>query len=189
MEKRRDSILYETLIYRLLTEEELNPALFANFCRRQVVTKCYRRSDDGKTWVIKPDPFIDDWSKEEYDFLIKCLKNTIHTRGLVCAAFYRDSLKGFVSVESEPIGSKQNYLDMTSLHVSEDMRGKGIGRKLFQKAAKWAKNQGAGKLYISSHSAVESQGFYEAMGCVDAEEINEHHAKEEPCDRQLEYIL
>lgn len=53
----------------------------------------------------------------------------------------------------------------------------------------WAKDQGASKLYISAHSAAESQRFYESMGCVEAVEYNEEHVKKEPCDCQLEYVL
>ena len=43
--------------------------------------------------------------------------------------------------------------------------------------------------YISSHSALESQAFYAAMGCVDAVETNRQHVEAEPFDRQLEYVL
>ena len=49
--------------------------------------------------------------------------------------------------------------------------------------------KGAGKLYISAHSAVESQAFYKAMGCVEAKEINAAHAEKEPFDCQLEFSL
>lgn len=86
-------------------------------------------------------------------------------------------------------GTGREYLDLTSIHVSEDMRGCGIGKELFRHAAEWAVEHGAKKLYISSHSAVETQAFYAAMGCVDALELNEEHVNAEPCDRQLEYIL
>ena len=66
------------------------------------------------------------------------------------------------------------------------MRGKGIGKELFVRAKAWAKEQGAKKLYISAHSAVESQAFYRAMGCVEAKEYNPEHVAKEPCDCQLE---
>ena len=69
-------------------------------------------------------------------------------------------LKGFVSVEASLFGGSQKYLDLTSIHVSEDMRGTGIGRELFLSAKKWAKGKGAAKLYISAHSSVETQAFY-----------------------------
>lgn len=104
-------------------------------------------------------------------------------------AFVHEELKGFVSVESGLFGSNREYLDLSSLHVSEDMRGKGIGRTLFRSAMDWARERGAAKLYISGHSAVESQAFYRAMGCVEAREYNQSHVEKEPCDCQLECPL
>lgn len=52
-----------------------------------------------------------------------------------------------------------------------------------------AKAHRAKKLYISDHSAVESQAFYRAMGCVEAREYNEEHVLREPYDCQLEIEL
>ena len=104
-------------------------------------------------------------------------------------AFQAGVLKGFVSVESAPMGSRGQYRDLSSLHVSQELRGQGIGRVLFAAAARWAAEQGGQKLYISAHSAVESQAFYAAMGCVDAAQINREHAEKEPFDRQLECAL
>ncbi len=170
--------------YRTLTEDEICRELFRDFVRRQVVKDCWRRENGA--WVVREDPFIDDWSEEEYEFLVKCLKNTGRTGGFVCAAFLDGRLKGFVSVESEPLGSRKNYLDLTSIHVSEDLRGQGIGKELFLRAAGWARAHGAEKLYISAHSAVETQAFYRAMGCVEAEEYIRKHVEAEPFDCQME---
>ena len=63
------------------------------------------------------------------------------------------------------------------------------GAVLFLSAARWAAAQGGQKLYISAHSAVESQAFYRKMGCVAAEEYDPAHTAAEPCDCQLEYLL
>ncbi len=179
------------LYFRPLSEKELCRSLFAGFIRRQQVVKCWRREHDQ--WVIKDAPFIDDWSEEDYQFLLQCLKNTIQTGGFVYGAFSgkmpNATLKGFVSVESAFLGSTQQYLDLSCIHVSEDQRGKGIGAVLFREAKNWAKKKGGKKLYISAHSAVETQAFYQMMGCVDAEEYDPHHVEAEPFDRQLECIL
>ena len=78
------------------------------------------------------------------------------------------------------MGAGASTGDMTSLHVSEDLRGHGAGRQLFLLAKDWARDHGAEKLYISSHSAVETQRFYESMGCVDAEEVMEEHEGRSP---------
>lgn len=173
--------------YRTLSENDICRNLFRQFIRRQVVRECWRK--EGDTWVIREDPFIDDWSEEDYQVLVTCLKNTVSTGGLVYGFFFDGSLKGFVSVESSLFGNQENYLDLTSLHVSEDLRGNGIGKTLFLKAARWAKAHGADKLYISAHSAVETQTFYRAMGCVEAQEYHRQHVEAEPFDCQLEYLI
>ena len=173
--------------YRTLKEPQIRRELFSHFIRRQEVTGCWRKKDG--VWQIQDDPFIDDWSEEDYAFLVRCLRNTVRTGGFVCGAFLDGELKGFVSVEAAPFGSENQYLDLTSIHVSADCRGHGAGRELFARAADWARGRGAKKLYISSHSAVESQAFYRVMGCVDAAEVNAAHVEKEPFDRQLEYVL
>lgn len=173
--------------YRVLCAEELSQELFKDFIRHQIVTKCWRK-ENGR-WIIKDAPFVDDWTEKDYQILISCLKSTISSNGLVYAAFYDGKLKGFVSVESEIFGNEQGYCDLSSIHISEDMRNKGIGRTLFLAAKEWAKQKGAKKLYISAHSAVESQDFYKSMGCVEAKVYNQKHVEDEPYDCQLEYSL
>ncbi len=171
-------------VCRTLTEAEIDLSLFRAFDRRQEVTKCWRKVDGA--WVLRDDLFLDDWSSEDYRFLVRCLKHTAATGGLVCGAFVDGALKGFVSVEPEPIGSRGQYLDLSSIHVSRDARGRGIGRELFSRAVAYAREKGAPALYISAHSAQESQAFYKAMGCVEAREYQQEHVQKEPFDCQLE---
>ena len=176
-----------TLEYRVLSAEEICRELFKDFVRHQIVTKAWRKENDK--WVIKDVPFVDDWTEENYQMLISCLKETIISNGFVYAAFCEGKLKGFVSVEPEIFGGEQGYCDLSSIHVSEDVRNRGIGRTLFLAAKEWAKQKGAKKLYISAHSSIESQAFYKAMGCVEAEVYNQMHVEEEPYDCQLECSL
>lgn len=173
--------------YIKLKTELLTYELFANFQRHQTVSKCWRKIDDK--WCIKNVPFTDDWNKEDYCELIACLNSTLAKGGVVFGAFVNGMLKGFASVERALFGENREYLDLSSIHVSEDMRGKGIGKGLFQLSKDWAKKHGAQKLYISAHSSVESQAFYRGMGCVEASEYNKAHVEKEPCDCQLECQL
>lgn len=177
----------QTVEYRDLTPEELDLSLFRHFIRRQEVTKCWRR-EEGR-WVIRNAPFVDDWSEEDYRFLVDCLRDTLARGGLVRAAFVSGELKGFVAVLPELFGGAHRYMDLASIHISQELRGHGVGAALFHAAADWARAHGAGKLYISAHSAVESQGFYKKMGCVDAALPRQDHVEREPFDRQLEYKL
>lgn len=170
--------------YRRLGQTEINRELFDGFVRTQPVTQCWRK-EQGE-WLIKDIAFVDDWGEPEYETLVSCLRNTAATGGLVTGAFLQTRLVGFAAVEREPIGSRGQYLDLSSIHVSQDMRGYGIGKRLFHIAAGFAREKGAAKLYISAHSSVESQAFYRAMNCKEAEEYHSGHVEQEPCDCQLE---
>lgn len=173
--------------YRKLLEHEINRELFDSFIRHQVVTKCWRRHN-GK-WLIENDPFIDEWTEHEFEEIILNLQETVCFGGFVYAAFHENQLKGFASIENKLFGSSKQYLDLTNIYVSEDMRRHSIGKVLFSAAKIWAKEHSAKKLYISAHSAVESQAFYKTMGCVEAKEYNQPHVEKEPYDCQLECIL
>lgn len=173
--------------YIQLTEEEIELQLFQGFRRHQEVTRCWRK-ENGK-WLLKDVSFVEDWSKAEYAFLVKCLKNTARTGGFVFGAFENKRLVGFASVENSPFGSREQYVQLSCIHVSEESRGKGIGKRLFVIACEGGRRLGAEKLYISAHSAKESQAFYHAMGCIETVEYNKELSEAEPCDCQLEKML
>ena len=172
---------------RLLAETELNVELFSAFHRYQNVTRCWRRENGAA--VLKNIAFTEEWSPEDYSFLVKCLRNTVATGGAVAGAFQNGTLIGFASLENTRLGSCGQYLQLSSLHVSAEFRGRGIGRMLFSRMAEEGRNRNAEKLYISSHSAEETQAFYRSIGCVEAEEIQEELLAHEPCDCMLEYAL
>ena len=173
--------------YRRLEEKEIEPELFARFDRTQEVTRCWRKEEGG--WVLKNIPFVDQWGPEEYRFLVECLRNTVRTGGAVWGAFRDGALMGFGSVESRLLGSRGQYRQLSSLHVSRESRGRGTGVQLFLRLAEEARAMDAGKLYISAHSAEETQGFYKKLGCVEAEEYDPPLTAAEPCDCQLEFSL
>lgn len=175
------------IIYRKINENELNTEIFSNFNRYQQVNKCWRKRNGQ--WTLENIAFTEQWGKEEYEFLVECLKNTLNTGGAVIGAFIEGKLAGFTSVENKFFGSKSQYIQLSSIHVSYESRGKGIGKKLFQMIAQEARDLEAKKLYISAHSSEESQAFYKAIGCIEAKEYNEKLVQAESCDCQLEYIL
>lgn len=170
-----------------LSSEELTAELFADFSRYQQVKKCLRKI--GGEWVIIDNEFIEDWNSQQLASLADCLKKTVAAGGAVFGAFSQEKLKGFASVENTFFGSKGQYLELSNLHVSSERRGEGIGKKLMAECSEWAREKGAQKLYISAHSSVESQAFYKAIGCVEAQEYSRAHIEKEPCDCQLELPL
>ena len=173
--------------YKRVSEEMINMDLFRDFHRHQEVTKCLRKVSGE--WVVIDNPFTEDWGEKEFEYLVKCLKNTVNKGGVVYGAFQDSRLVGFASAESSFFGSQNQYIELSCIHVTEELRGMGIGKQLFRLIAKWAKEHGGEKLYISSHFSVESQSFYKAMGCIEAEEYSAYHVEKEPCDCQLEYKI
>lgn len=177
----------EKILYKELEVNNINESLFKSFNRYQDVKKCWRKENNN--WILKDIAFTEQWGSEEYEYLIKCLKNTIKTDGKVLGAFNGKTLVGFASIENLFFGSHNQYIQLSCIHISYECRGMGIGKKLFNLISSAAKNMGAKKLYISAHSSEETQAFYKALGCIEALEYNAELVKHEPCDCQLEYSL
>ena len=70
---------------KILSEPQINRELFRHFNRHQEVARCWRK--EGGTWKLKDIAFVEEWKDPEYEFLVKCLKNTIHTGGYVFGCF------------------------------------------------------------------------------------------------------
>ena len=146
----------ETMIsYKILHTKDMNRNLFDHFIRHQTVVKCWRR--EHGSWIIRDDPFTDDWSEDDYRQLISHLKSLLCSNGFVCGAFYQNTLKGFVSVDAKWLGGYGEYLDLTNLHVSEDMRRMGIGRTLLDV---WIQGYTAGSMSKRSHMTVRWSMYY-----------------------------
>ena len=170
--------------YRKIEPAELTPALLAGFARHQEVKRCWRKEDG--TWVLRNIAFTEEWDAADYAHLLECLRGTLAAGGSLTGAFEAGRLVGFASVEAKRFGRERQYCQLSSLHVSFESRGRGIGSKLIQCACAAGRALGAEKLYISAHSAEETQAFYRAMGCVEAEEYDPALTAAEPCDCQLE---
>ena len=169
---------------RQIQTEEINTQLFDGFRRYQDVRRCWRKIDNQ--WEIVDISFTEDWDQAQYAELASGLRRTIEDGGAVFGVFEGNRLRGFASVEAQPMGSQGQYLELSGIHVSQESRGCGVGRRLFAAARAWAADHGARKLYISAHSSVESQAFYRAMGCREAQEYSPLHVEKEPYDCQLE---
>ena len=107
----------------ILKEEEIDRKLFCGFIRHQVVDQCLRR--ENNKWVVRSDPFVDDWTEEDYQTLIGCLRNTAHTDGFVYGAFLNDVLKGFVSVERGFFGGEKELEKNCFLQMQNGQENKG----------------------------------------------------------------
>jgi ribosomal protein S18 acetylase RimI-like enzyme len=187
-EKSRYNLLEKEIKFRRLAIRELDPEMLLPFQRYQEVNRVWRVIDGERKLVS--EPFVDNWDEEtKAEIIEQDFKHCLLGGGSVICAEDNGKVVGFSSLIRQLFGSRSQYADLMQLHVSADYRGKGLGKALFAECARQAKAWGAGKLYISAHSAEETVAFYRAVGCVDALEINKEHVEREPFDCQLEYVL
>ncbi|OBU86194.1 hypothetical protein MY55_12390 [Chromobacterium subtsugae] len=157
-----------------------------DFQRRQEVTLVYRGAPGERRIVA--EPFIDDWSADERRALCRELA-AMADAGRVWSAMEGERLAGFAAIAPAPLGPDGEYRQLTELQVDARWRGRGLGRELMAACVAGGREMGAGRLYISSHSAIETVSFYERCGCVPARWLHVPQIEREPFDWQLEYDL
>jgi len=175
------------ITYQRIEQSAISHDLLDDFNRRQEVKRCWRK--ENNQWVLKEIAFIEDWNldrkRREAIELLDCIREG----GAVFGAFLENKLLGFASLSPDFWGTQDEYLEMRSLQVSCQYRGQGIGKRLFRLVAEYAGSLGAKKIYISANSSEETQAFYKAAGCIEAKEVNQAIAEDEPFDCQMEYVL
>lgn len=167
--------------YKIMCKHEINESSLDGFRRYTKTTKM---------WILKngilntkSTSYIDAWSDEKLKEISHSLK---HDKGIVLFAYEGSRVVGFANLVDE---LSNGYIIMPNIHVSQDYRGKKIGSMLFELICIEARKQGAYKLFISGHPSIETQSFYESLGCKLAQEENVKLKTLEPYDIQLEYEL
>lgn len=171
---------------RQLTKENFSSHSLDGFIRYQEIAECWR-CVDGE-WQLLPIAFTEDWDltrlRQEAEDILRGIDSGCAAYG----AFDGEQVVGFAQL-GERLGSRNQYVELISFHVSAPYRGQGIGKRLFVAICDAARTSGADKLYISAHSSKESQAAYRALRCVPAQEVDPVRAEKEPCDVQMEYDL
>ncbi|WP_349408963.1 GNAT family N-acetyltransferase [Pseudalkalibacillus sp. SCS-8] len=173
--------------YKDLQVKDLHNRLLEVFNRYQVTQQVWHKEEGN--FSVRDDHFIDEWDDTHKARVIQDLKRCIEKGGAVIGAFADDKLVGFANVEGERFGSRNQYVELPYIHVSNEYRKHGIGKELFKRCCEKASDLGAEKVYIGAHPAVETQHFYRSLGCTYAEEINQRIYEKEPLDMQLEFRL
>lgn len=171
---------------KVLTRDNFRADSLDDFIRYQEVNECWR-CIDGE-WQLLPIAFTEDWNLPRLREEAADLLRAIAEGNPVIGAFDGAQVVGYAQL-GERLGSRGQYIELVSYHVSAPYRGKGIGRRLFAAICDAARSLGAEKLYISAHSSRESQAAYRALGCVPAQEVDAMRTASEPCDVQMEYDL
>ncbi|MDR0897386.1 MAG: GNAT family N-acetyltransferase [Oscillospiraceae bacterium] len=171
--------------YKKLYEPDLSPDMLSDFDRHQAIQRCWRQQNGA--WALVENPYVEDWSAaQKRCTVLEGLLPALRSGGAVFAAYDGARLVGFAALDGRARGSRGQYRWLDMLHVSQGWRGRGIGGQLLLLAQQAARAMGAESLYISAHSAEESQAFYRAKGCICAREVLADIAAAEPFDVQME---
>ena len=147
------------------------------FNRAQKITRIYVKKDD--TYVLEEQPGVMDWSMDKKREVAKDLTDSAYISYL---ALEEDRIIGFMSLVKELV-SERMILDL--IQVDTDFRGRGIGRRLWEKAIEEARLNGAKELYISACPSEETICFYKAMGAEVTSNPIIAIANDEPDDIQM----
>ncbi|GGY13772.1 GNAT family N-acetyltransferase [Paludibacterium paludis] len=177
----------EPIEVRELQAGEIGGDFLDQFVRHQAVGLVYRGEKGNMR--IEPAPFIDDWAPEERRMISAGMREAVSRGGYALGLFLHGKLAGFALLEAECIGDENEYALLKEFHVDSRYRGRGFGKRLFAECVARGRRMKAEKLYISSHSAIESVGFYLGRGCRSASWVYSPLREEEPFDCPLEYQL
>lgn len=174
-----------TLI-RKVERAELDGAFLWDFDTYQHCRKVWEKKDGE--WSLRRTSAVRQWNDGKKSQVTKYLDWLIGAGGHVFGAFAEDRLVGFLALDKDFGGSKEQYMNLSMLFVDSRYKRKGIGTFLFDECVKEAASLGAEKLFISSIPAEETVAFYFARGCADAEEVIEPWV-DMPYDRYLEFTI
>lgn len=161
----------------LLTKENFSPDALAAFDRSQHVRRIYRK--EGGAYRVVPCEFTMDWDAEKKREVAEGLL------GEDCVAYIArdgDKIAGFAGLYKTPV---EGYLVVDLLQVDARQRRRGLGRRLFETLAAYARAAGCKGLYISAFPGEDTIRFYLAMNCRIAENPIAKLAEEEPDDVQM----
>lgn len=139
---------------------------------------------------LRPDPCDQrGWPPGEAELYTPRLLDCHDRFGWFEGLFERARLIGVAVVESKFIGVRHDRLQLKFLHVDRACRGRGLGRRLFERACAAARARGAEFLYVSSTPSQRTVDFYLGLGCRLAQEPDAELLRIEPDDIHLECPL
>jgi len=156
--------------------------------RSEIVEDVYYLRD-GKLALEAEHYDMKGWPDGEREQYTPLLYDCFDRGGAFYGAFEGRTLAGAAILESAFIGTIKDQLQLKFLHIGRPYRGRGLGKTLFKRAERRARDLGARRLYISSTPSENTVGFYLNLGCIVTNELNAKLYELEPSDIHLEYAI
>lgn len=171
---------------RLLERRELD--LLWSIDRAELIEHVYRH-EEGELVRKAKHYDVKGWPPGEPEHTMPRLVDCFEHGGTFYGAFDGDALVGAAVLERRFIGRARDQLQLVFLHVSRRSRSRGLGRRLFDRAAARARELGARRLYVSASPSENTIRFYLRRGCRVIDEVDPELFALEPEDIHLELQL
>jgi GNAT superfamily N-acetyltransferase len=171
---------------RLLTRDEVE--LIWTIDRSEVHHYTYELREGELVRV--PNYFeVPGWRPDAAAKETPVLLDSFERGGTFVGVFDAEALIGMSVLESARVGRGREHMQVSYLYVSRAYRGRGVGMRLFEAAAAFAREAGANALYVSAAPTENTVDFYLNRGCVLAPEPDPALLAAEPDDIHLVYLL
>ena len=140
--------------------------------------------------ILEPAYFaVPGWDQRTIPKEMLRLQDCFDRGGIFRGEFESDALVGVSVLDTTPVASARDHLQLVYLYVSRPVRGRGIGSKLLADAADAARGLGAKALYISATPTENTVNFYLRRGSALLDEPDPDLLASEPNDIHLTYTL
>ena len=150
--------------YQVVHPKNIKTGILKGYQRYTETTKV--KFYEKGSLIEKDISFVDEWDESELRNIENYMRESVN---ITVLAKEGKQVVGFSVLDKRIF---DGYMNMPYIHTDNRYRGLGIGTNLLLLVSKIAKDNGADKLYISAHPAVEAQAYYAKMGCVLAKKIN-----------------
>jgi GNAT superfamily N-acetyltransferase len=144
---------------------------------------------DGQLTLLPAYFEIPGWHPRMIETDTPKLHECFDRGGVFLGSFDRDTLIGVSVVDTKPVGSAGDHVQLLYLYVSRSARGHGVGSALFAAAAEAARALGAKALYISAVPTENTVNFYLRRGSSLTTDPDPDLFAAEPDDIHLTYPL
>ncbi|USP48403.1 GNAT family N-acetyltransferase [Alcaligenes faecalis] len=180
------SSLASGLSLRPLQETELN--LLWSIDRSERIDGLYELRD-GVLHKQAADIDLRGWPEGDPEKYHPEHEDAFHRGSWFMGVFKGDTLLAAVGLDSLPLGPQGDWRQLFFLHVSQSLRGQGMGVWLLDQAKKQAVEWGAKAVYASATPSVNTVDFYMAHGFEIAPEPDPRLFELDPEDIHLLCLL
>ena len=156
--------------------------------RSEIIEAAYR-VDDGALSLAADHHVVRGWPAGLPAEKTPVFEAAHDAGGWFCGLFDGQRLVGIAILDPGLFGEASDVLQLSFFYVDAALRGRGLGKALFEAAQEEARKRGARRLYISATPTHNTVDFYRRRGCRLLDRPDPALFDAEPDDIHLGYDL